>query len=333
LATYFDMVPAPPDLDLEDASFNTSTGVVTDLTTNVPITVPSFSVPAPSGGAAIRVFVANNVRITRVTVSSNVYAGPGFALLARGDIRIVGLLQIEPSAGSMMTAGCRGGQGLLRNNSCGSSAGGGGAFATNGAKGGDVPNNSEPGGIGGIAAGNDKLVPLRGGCDGGGVDDNGGVYDYGSGATGGGAVQLVSRTRILVEGVVSAIGAGGEGARYEQSDLVVGGGGGAGGGILLEAPNVELIGNAQLLATGGDGASACGLANVNCSAGGKGARVGIAATAGGDINCVTDGRVTASGGGGGGLGRVRINTASGSYTKSSSAIEQCALTTGAISTR
>jgi hypothetical protein len=327
------MVPAPPDLDLEDASFNTSTGVVTDLTTNVPITVPSFDVAAQPGGAPIRVFVANNVRITRAAAFSNEYAGPAFALIARGEIKIVGLLEIATSAGSAVIAGCNGGQGRLRENSCGSSAGGGGAFATNGAKGGDVPNNSEPGGSGGIASGNDQLEPLRGGCDGGGVDDNNEAVVFQRVGAGGGAVQLVSRTKIVVEGVISAVGGPGDADRYEQTELAVLGGGGAGGGILLEAPTVELAANSQLLAFGGDGASACGAPNINCSQAGKGARSGTSATPGVDINCVSNGLPTASGGGGGGLGRVRINTASGSYTKSSSSIEQGSLTSGTISTR
>jgi hypothetical protein len=320
-------------LHLENASFNTTTGVVTDLTTSMPVTVPNFAVPAPLNGTAIRVFVANNVRITRASASSNEYAGPAFVLLARGEIRIVGRLQVEPSAGGLVVAGCNGGAGRLRPNTCGSSGGGGGAFATNGSKGGDVASNSEAGGAGGIAAGNDKLVPLRGGCDGGGVADDVGSVLFQRAGAGGGAVQLVSREKILVEGDVSAVGGVGDADRYDQSELLVLAGGGAGGGILVEAPIVEFAANAQLLAFGGDGASACGTPGVNCSAAGKGAKVGTPATAGVDINCVSNGLPTASGAGGGGLGRVRVNTASGNYTKASSVIEQAVVTTGTIATR
>jgi hypothetical protein len=334
LAMYFDMAPDPPDLNLENAAFNTSTGVVRDLTSNMPIVVPNFLVPATPGGAPIRVFIANAVTITSAYASSNEFAGPAFALLARGDIKIIGQLRIEPSAGGMMSSLCTGGQGRIRTNCTNSSSGGGGgAFATNGAKGGDVPNNSAPGGAGGIAAGNDKLIPLRGGCDGGGVNDDSGPVLFQRMAVGGGAAQLVSRAKITVEGNLSAVGAQGEADRDSQTNAAYLGGGGAGGGILLEAPVVELTGNGQLLATGGDGASACGGTGVNCSVAGKGARVGIAATAGTDISCLTNGLPTASGAGGGGLGRVRINTASGTYTKASSVIEEAAVTSGIIGTR
>ena len=40
-----------------------------------------------------------------------------------------------------------------------------------------------------------------------------------------------------------------------------------------------------------------------------------------------------AGGGGGGLGRIRINTADGTYTKSNTSIEAGALTSGTIATR
>jgi hypothetical protein len=39
------------------------------------------------------------------------------------------------------------------------------------------------------------------------------------------------------------------------------------------------------------------------------------------------------GGAGGGLGRIRINTENGSYTKSTSAVEEGDVSTGIISTR
>jgi hypothetical protein len=338
LGQYIDMVASPPDLDLEYAGFDTKTGVVTDITTGGAIAVPNFAVPAPNGGVPIRVFVANSVRITKVVVSSRTtgleITGPAFALVARGDISISGLLEADPSAGGTTLPGCTGAPGRMRVNCNYSSSGsGGGAFATNAAKGGDVLNNSEPGGIGGIASGNEKLVPLRGGCASGGVNDDSGVYfDYGSG--GGGAIQLVSETKISVDGIIRVIGDHGGSERYEQTSGVVLFGGGSGGAVLLEAPTVELGVNAQLLATGGDGADACMVSGVSCSAGGLGAKPMFAATAGADASCnATSGMPTATGGGGGGLGRARINTADGNYTKASSAVEAASISAGMISTR
>lgn len=272
--------------------------------------------------------------VTQALAASAIDGGPGFVLLARGTITIVGKLSAGSSAGASQLSGCAGGYGLIRSNcNYSSSAGGGGAFATNGGKGGDVTNNSEVGGAGGIANGNAQLVPLRGGCRGGGTNDSSGPYPGLEGG-GGGAIQLVSRTRILVDGIIDVSGGGGGGDRYDQTNGIVLGGGGAGGAILLEAPAVELGANSQLLAHGGDGGSACGQSGVTCSAAGKGAHVGIAATAGADQNCNSSGSLpTATGGGGGGLGRVRINTASGSYSKASSSVEDAALTAGTIATR
>jgi hypothetical protein len=40
-----------------------------------------------------------------------------------------------------------------------------------------------------------------------------------------------------------------------------------------------------------------------------------------------------AGGGGGGLGRIRINTPTGTYNKANTAIEAGALTTGTLATR
>jgi hypothetical protein len=48
---------------------------------------------------------------------------------------------------------------------------------------------------------------------------------------------------------------------------------------------------------------------------------------------ITPNTLMTSGGGGGGLGRIRINTASGAYTKASTAIEAGALSTGILTTR
>jgi hypothetical protein len=310
---------------------------VTDVVAGVQIVVPNFSVPAPNQGAPIRVFVANAVKLTRASAdalnSGSEISGPALAIVARGDINIVGKLEAHPSAGGVLLAGCTGGAGLIRS-SCNysSSGGGGGGFGTNGAKGGDVVNFGELGGVAGIISGNEQLVPLRGGCASGAVSDTGGTVIVSAG--GGGAIQLVSRTRIFINGIVSVAGAGGEGDRYQQTSGFLLTGGGAGGGLLVEAPVVELGPSAQLLALGGNGIDACNFSGVSCTPAGVGARPGIAATPGGDANCDgASGIPTATGGGGGGLGRIRINTASGTYSKASSVIESGVTTAGTIETR
>lgn len=335
LGAYLDMVSSAPDLDLENAQFNPQTGEVRN--NFALISVPSFLVSAPSGGVEVRVFVANSVRITQAIAltGSDSVPGPAFALLAKSDISVTGRLWATFSAGSAsMLAGCSGGNGAI-NNGCSysSSAGGGGGFGTNGAKGGDVTNNSNPGGPAGIANGNERLVPLRGGCQGGRVND-GGTPLLMRGGGGGGAIQLVSRTRINIDGQVNVEGEQGGTEDYDNplGNLVLTGGG-SGGAILLEAPSVNLGASAHLAARGGDGIDVCGSTAFTCSVRGLGARPGVGATPGADISCVANGKPTKSGGGGGGLGRVRINTADGTYTKASTAVEEAVVSTGMIATR
>jgi len=334
LAAYFDMVQNPPDLDLANALFDTSTGEVSD--NGQSISVPSFAVTAPIGGVPLRVFVVNSAKITQAWAGdpTSLSTGPGFVLLARGEIRISGQLGASSTGGSASELpGCSGGNGLLRTNcNYSASSGGGGGFATNGAKGGTIANNSEPGGAAGIASGNEKLIPLRGGCQGGRVDDSSGPILI-RGGGGGGAMQLVSRTKIVVDGIINVKGGGGDGEEYDVGVYVIAGGG-SGGAILLEAPSVILDVNGVLDATGGDGSDICfDLASFNCSLRGAGAKPGVAATAGVDIDCLSNGKATVSGSGGGGLGRIRINTVDGTYTKASSATEGGALTSGTIATR
>jgi hypothetical protein len=146
-----------------------------------------------------------------------------------------------------------------------------------------------------------------------------------------------------VSGVINVSGARG------VSDVYGVGGGGAGGGILLEAPTVQLEANARLLANGGAGAAGnqlgstsdteapasggkCSPTSTYCGAGGDGGSKSTLPGNGGTPPA-TGGALTAAGGGGGSVGRIRINTADGTYVKSNGTIEAGALTTGKIATR
>lgn len=149
--------------------------------------------------------------------------------------------------------------------------------------------------------------PLRGGC-------NSGAFSSLAGR-GGGAIQLVSRTKITISGVVAANGSSNTG-------------GGSGGGILLEAPVVEVPGsvvanggaggggcafptpaeNGRLDATPAMGGPACvfGARGGNGGAGGSGAGIGVS------VDMTGHGASAGFGGhGGGGVGRIRANTKSG----------------------
>lgn len=338
LAMYFDMVPDPPSLVIENGRFTVETGAVVD--NGQPITVPSFSVAAPVGGVALRVFVVDSLTITQATAAYADSGGPALVFLARGDIKITGRLAAAKAGSPVALPACSAGPGLGPTSAattCGytASASGGGAFATNGAKGGDRE-SLFLGGSGGIANGNEQLIPLRGGCP-SGQRFQASARNHGFG---GGAIQLVSRTRILIDGVVDVRGdVGGLGGWA----CPVGSGacsslesGGAGGGVLIEAPSIELGPNGSLDTTGGAGGQC--FATTRCAMGGSGATPGVAAVPGANINpdCVLQANRDldfAPGGGGGGLGRIRINTADATYLKSSTAYEGGAVTAGMIITR
>jgi hypothetical protein len=127
-------------------------------------------------------------------------------------------------------------------------------------------------------------------------------------------VQLVSRTKIAISGVVAANGASS-------------GGGGSGGGVLLEAPVVEVSGN--VVANGAGGAGGCliprmgenarldataaaggvGCDPQNTRDGGSGGAGTAGPRIGGSVNLTSAGGSIAFGGhGGGGVGRIRVNT-------------------------
>jgi len=343
-AMYLDMVPDPPAVMIENGSFNVDSGTV--FNNGVMIDVPSFMVPAPTNGVATRVFVVDTLSITQAsTVTAAAPAtGPALVILARGDIEISGQLA-APRTGTATVTACNAGPGLGPTGTLtyecnySASASGGGGFATNGGNGGDL--NSYGGGSGGIANGNEQLIPLRGGCS-SGARHPVGTASRTSGF-GGGAIQLVSRTRIVVDGIVDVTGANGSASSWACPATAEGGlgncrtraGGGAGGAILLEAPKVELGPNASLTALGGDGGTAC--QGAICSSSGTGASPGVAATSGANLSSscsAANGDVHyIPGSGGGGLGRIRINTADGTYVKANSAVESGDTSVGTIATR
>lgn len=192
--------------------------------------------------------------------------------------------------------------------------GGGGGNAASGGAGGNVmtPN-------GGASIG-DESIPILIGGGGGGAGDGG--PGFGQGGGGGGAVQLISNTAITfgATGAIDAGGCGGGGGGGGGQDG--GGGGGAGGTIVLEAPMVS--GAGRLAVNGGGGgaggdssafgspgsltrdraAGGIGVDNV----GGAGGAAAIAVGDNGGSGTNKDG-----GGGGGSIGRIRINTTSGTH--------------------
>lgn len=339
LGAYLDMVPSPTDLDLSDAIVTTATGAVEKNGMTVQ-GLTSFLVTAPTGGASIRVFVARDVRLSNVTIRGHEQMfgprnGPGFAIVATGDIRVEGRVVVPDGAGEVTLSSCLGGASYLDLDIQDLITGhGGGGHATTGAKGGDITNRYD-GGPGGAISGTETLVPLRGGCA-------SGSHTPGQpGAYGGGAIQLSSQKSIVISDVVDVRGALG---------------GGAGGGLLIEAPKVALGPGGKLIATGGgggvgstrdetlavtipvrldDGQPERGASTnyIYISGGGNGAAPGVPATAGINAPYSSSPSEIGAGSGGGGLGRIRINTRDQLYTKANTSLEAGALTTGIVPTR
>jgi hypothetical protein len=342
LGTYFDMVQSPVDLDMGSGSWqvDTSTGVVSRSGT--PVSVTNFIDMTSSGGPPIRVFVVNNLAIGNVQIYADAGKNYAAAFLASGEITVTGPLDIQAGAGSSSAPACLGGQGYAtvaqENGACIMIPGGGGGGATVGAATGTMADSSgqlsEPGGA---LFGTDALVPLVGGCDGGGARNTNTGDNIANGANGGGALQLSSRVAINVAGTIVANGQNG----YDNGDVgayctdtILGAG--AGGAILLEAPTAAFAAGSTTSALGGNGVG-CQSGTLSCGTPGAGATGTSAATIGGSISWTSslpaDSVEFVPGGGGGGVGRIRINTLNGSYTADSTASLNAVLTTGTLSTR
>jgi hypothetical protein len=358
-AAYVDMVADPPNIDVTTGgSIDTGTGsfYIASSSENVP----SFSVTAPTGGAPVRVFVVHDLHVAQnasVTAQDSTspdgFTGTALAIVATGTITIDGELDVYSTAGSKADATCTGHPGNETDDGTQVQVGGsgGGGFATAGASGMGPTNGRAPGGAGGGTVGTATLVPLRGGCPAGGIVTDNGVFST-FGSPSGGAVQLSAGVALVINGMVNVDGASGYPEQVSGRGSSVYGGG-SGGAILLEAPTVTLGSEAKLLARGGGGGASatvplpnvndanpipgviCPVQNMYCGNGGNGAAPGLDAQPGGGAQYTSNTAVhyMSGGGGGGGLGRIRINTQTGTYVKSNNTIEAGALTTGTVGSR
>jgi hypothetical protein len=206
--------------------------------------------------------------------------------------------------------------------------GGGGGYGGAGGNGGNGNDPTSPI-LGGSASGDATITLLAGGAGGGG-GGNGGGGATGVGGGGGGAVQLVSNLRITV-GSDGGINAGGCGGRSGAGGNDGGGGGGAGGTILLEAPSVQLLGALAVNGGGGGGGSTGGVTppppggnatlNRNPAQGAPGGAIGGIGGAANMLDGTAGGTTGGNGAGGGGaVGRIRINTKTGSASVDAAAV-------------
>jgi hypothetical protein len=345
---------------------DTDTGAVAAAGT--PIVVATVTIAQP-GGPVLRVLLARSWSISDARIRGSL----PLAIVASDEITVQGVVDVsadasQGGAGSLVCGSGAGGggaaQGFFERPPASSSPGypgflwasngfGGGGFGTTGGAGGTV-NASLLVGTAGQENGNVELVPLRGGCEGGGDSPP-------HRGAGGGAIQLVAGRIVHVvagggaTGIVHVGGGGGLAGvlgRVDETDTApVWGpeGGGSGGGILIEAPNVVFDDGIALLAAGGaaGGYGACGAVvngsdaapNAAVPAGGRCPAGTTPTAAGGDG--ATNGTggsgqatsVGSAGGGGGGLGRIRINTGDGQYSAGASALLRGVVTTGVVGRR
>jgi hypothetical protein len=249
-------------LDLDGTYvYNTDTGVLT-----YPGGAPATDVPIATLERNVKTIWAEGVAI-EVGATLRVEGTRSLMIVSSADINVRGTIDVSstwnatikmfdegagsqpsdcsatlPQAGGACTEGGGGG--------------GGGGFSGAGGTGGGGASGRMCDGQDGIPGGDGGRVltsppsKIRGGCAGerGGNGDLAGLY--GVGGAGGGAVHLVSQTRIDVEGAIHAGGAAGAGAEDHRSG---GGGGGSGGFIGLEALDIEIDRTAILAANGGGG--------------------------------------------------------------------------------
>ncbi len=317
------------DASTTATTINTDTGAV--MHGGAAVTIPSVVVIQP-GLPNIRAYQVKSLVVQNpITVSG----AAALAFVSDGDVTISSTITLAgrsftPGPGAVVdrATACAGRDITIANQLA--PGPGGGGFGTAGAAGGAA--NGTAGGSPGTVAGADTLVPLRGGCAGGFVTGSGSIA-----GAGGGALQVSSRTKITVT-VAGIVDAGGGGGAF----FLVGGGGGSGGSVLLEAAVVAVGGT--LAANGGGGAcgvtsgedgrtapraGSTGLAALGgaCSdpsqgSGGNGGtkdaapRVGANATG-------TSGTIV-GGGGGGSVGRIRVNTRTGTFTQTGALISPAA---------
>lgn len=334
------------------ATIDTSAGVISDESGALALSTEVIS------GGPVDIFV---IEVKSLTASDiTVIGNRALAIVSDGDISISGVLDVSadlnrPGAGALTSSStCLGGQGGVIDSRA--SGGGGGGFGQLGGRGGF---GGVVGGTPGMISGNAMLQPLRGGCRGGSGATN--VLNSSPTDTptdpgaGGGAVQLVSNTRIVLEpGAVIAVNGGGGKPATGTVILICfaglpcdpGEGGGSGGAILLESPEVTVTTGATLNANGGSGSCSrfgsgsngtngtTPASGANCSLpygdGGNGGAGTTSASGGNGVNGTGD--TAHGGGGGGGVGRIRVNLPIGS-TFSPNGVVSPAATAGSLGTR
>lgn len=326
-----------PTIDAPGTCWPYTASTIDPCAADFPPSVGPLSVPAmrtidttslgqndgvPYLGGRYTVLHVDSVSIAPGAVLTVTGARP-LIIVSEGNVDIAGIITVQPTPSVPMD--CAVGSAAAAGPSGAGGAGGG--YGTPGGNGGAAVSSSSTSG-GGIT-GDAMLDPLRPGCPGG----RGGIGTpgpTGAAGRGGGALQITSRTQILLTaGGTVAAGGGGGGGGFNGTTCVGtactsgGGGGGTGGSILLEANRVEVRANGKVCAVGGGGgngpqtiapiASGGAGADGNLCSGGMPGAVGNRGGRGADVAAAPgasgssgSGNLESGAGGGGGLGRTRI---------------------------
>lgn len=322
-STFIDTCPLPRGDSLALAGthmFDTDSGLLTDpLGTIIPVKTATVNLAQDT--LEVQAIFVDELTLDGVLVARG---SRPFAVIATGDVELIGSSVLEVgigAAGARET--CANGAKKGEDDSTGAGGGGGGGFGDQGGRGGDgdTDGDGSSGADGGLAS----SLPsgIIGGCPGGAGGD--GAEEGGRGGAGGGAIFVVSATKIAIGGNagINAGGEGGQGGKKTPGNRGDGGGGGGGSGgmILLEAPIVRNDGT--LSANGGGGGEG---SDDGGSSGrpGSNALLGTMAAPGGDGNSSGGARGSSGGnstmpsgsgpnsgrggggGGGGSVGFIRV---------------------------
>ncbi|MBL8623063.1 MAG: hypothetical protein JNK64_17235 [Myxococcales bacterium] len=286
------------DAQLLDDQVAGSTSVTIALASGATISVPA-RIWSQAGGPDLRVLEVRSFTI-RPGSRLKLRGVKPIAIAAHFDIYIGGALDYSGTNNfaSMVQAGCD----VPLTGQAGAGAGN--------ASSGGASSTGQPGG--GALTGSPDLAPLTGGCTAGlGI--------------GGGGLQLVSRTRIVIAGTGSITVAGRRGQALTSGTSFYMAGGGAGGNVVLEAPGVAFMAGSVVVGRGGSGAA--GNATTRASADGLAGDADVSATSVPGATCpdcaarggaggtetspaggAGTGSSTALAGGGGAVGRAVIRT-------------------------
>ncbi len=242
-------LPVPdPDLVLGPGmwTYDTNSGALTDP--QLSATFPASVLLAQAGGPELRVVSVQSLDVQNGAILRATGERP-LVIVSWSDLTVAGTIDVggsvgDPGAGANPSACPNTGPQDGTDSTEGASGGGGGGFASAGGDGGTGSSGVAAAGTGGAAI----ALPayLRGGCPGG----RGGNSLAGPAGNGGGAVHLLARDSITIDGVLNAGGNGGGGSSGNRSG---GSGGGSGGLIDLQADIVHLGSTAVLAANGGGG--------------------------------------------------------------------------------